>query len=132
MIAKGDKDNGNRLKEYYPETQKILDRLGEDPTIAFECSHGGEPAVGIYEVPRGCVALPGLETQALCPHHIISNGSFEGMFPVVDLSVNAAWSEYNREEPDYCIMEDAASGKLGLTSFTTRHQQNDAAPSETS
>jgi hypothetical protein len=132
MVAKGDKDNGNRPKEYYPETQKILDRLRDDPTIAFECSHGGEPAVGIYEVPRGCVALPGLETQALCPHHIISNGSFEGMFPVVDLSINAAWSVYRREEPDYCIMEDTASGDLILIPFANRYQQSDAASEETS
>lgn len=110
-------------RDYYPETTEIIERLRLDPTIGFECSHGGEPAVGIYEVPRGCVALPGLETQALCPQHIITDGSFEGMFPIVDLSVDAAWSEHIEQTPDYCIMRNSTTGELKLTSFSMRFQE---------
>jgi len=104
-------------KEYYPATAAIIARLGIDPTEPFECSHGGEPAAGIYEVPKGCVALPGLETQALCPQHVLTDGSFEGMHLVVDLSVNAEWSRRCEVEPDYCILADPESGALALHQY---------------
>ncbi len=116
----GEQDPGAKQPKYFPETQAILDRLSEDPTIAFECIHGGEPAVGIYQVPLGCVAFPGRETQALCPQHVHTDGSFEGMVPIVDLSIDAKWSEHIGEEPDYCIMKNPETGELALTDFASR------------
>ena len=102
---------------YFPETQAIIDRLTEDPTLAFECIHGGEPAVEIAEVPEGCVAFPGQQTQALCPQHVLTDGSFEGMHTVVDLSIDAAWSKRMDMQPDYCIARNPTTGELRLVSF---------------
>ncbi len=73
-------EHGVESSPYYPATQALIDLVRNDPKHDFRCSHGdGEGAVGIYEVPRGCVALPGLETQTLCQSHRYGDGSFEGM-----------------------------------------------------
>lgn len=105
--------------DYFPETLDILDQLSADPTTPFKCSHGGgEPAVGIFEVPRGCVALPGLRTQALCPQHVESDGSFEGMRLIIDLSVNGMWSSVTETTPDYRIMQDPTTDNLELVPYT--------------
>jgi len=116
MTGMGKYEFGNP-DTYYPDTQVLIDALFQDPTLPFECSHGGEPAIGVYEVPTGCVALPGLETQTLCPQHVITNGSFAGMRLVVDLSVDAAWSIHRGEIPDYCIVGDPASGEFAMVRF---------------
>ena len=104
-------------REYFPETQAIIDSLTENPTLAFECIHGGEPAVEIAEVPEGCVAFPGVQTQALCGQHVLTDGSFEGMHTVVDLSIDAAWSKRMDVQSDYCIARNPATGELRLVPF---------------
>jgi hypothetical protein len=106
---------------YFPETIDLLTQLEADPTIPLMCSHGGDPAHGIFEVPRGCVALPGLETQCLCPQHVISDGSFEGMNLIVDLSVDAAWTRTELlrrrgDTPDYWIQRSQDTGLMVLRS----------------
>ena len=102
---------------YYPETQVLIDSLLANPVQGFGCSLDGSPAVGVYEVPGGCVALPGLETQTLCPQHVLTDGSFDGMHCVVDLSVNAAWSIYRKQEPDYCMFKDTDTGEISMLEF---------------
>lgn len=110
-------------ESYFSETEAIIEQLTDDPTIAFECLHGDGPAVGIYDVPGGCVAWPDTETQALCPQHVLTDGSFEGMFLVIDLSLNAAWSKYLISRggcvADYVIMRDTIKDKLSLISSAT-------------
>ena len=115
MSVRGPESNEKRV--YFPETQAIIDLLTEDPTIAFECIHGGEPAVEIAEVPEGCVAFPGQQTQALCGQHVLTDGSFEGMHTVVDLSIDAAWSKRMDMHPDYCIARNPETGVLKLIPF---------------
>ncbi|HEY4963864.1 MAG TPA: hypothetical protein VIH90_04175 [Candidatus Saccharimonadales bacterium] len=112
-----EKEAGSEV--YFPETRALVDALHEDPKIALECSHGGEFAVGVYEVPRGCVALPGLETQKLCPQHILTDGSFEGMHLVVDLSLDAAWSKQHGWIPDYWMKLDPTTQKITMLEFAT-------------
>lgn len=109
-----ERPEGEPSSELFPETQALIERLRENPTTPFECSHGGEPAVGIYEVPRGCVALPGVETQCLCPQHVITNGSFEGMTLIVDLSIDAEWSKHERDTPMYWFHRDKKTGEIAL------------------
>ncbi len=119
MGPTGEQKAGVNERSYFPETQAIIDDLSADSTLAFECSHGLELAVGIYEVPRGCVALPGLETQALCVHHVMSNGSFEGMSIVVDLSIGAGWSKNTGEEPDYWMSRNPETGEITMLDTAT-------------
>lgn len=113
--------DGERLVEgsarYYPATQAIIDSLREDASAGFSCLHGDGRADGIYEVPRGCIVFPGVETQALCVHHVMSDGSFEGMTFVVDLSPNAAWSAWIRSTPDYYMAEDPVTHMRTLVEF---------------
>lgn len=116
MSMQGPESIGKRT--YFPETQAIIDRLLEDPTAAFDCIHGDGPAVEIAEVPQGCVAFPGVETQALCPQHILTDGSFEGIYPVVDLTIDAVWSRAMDAQPDYCITGNAGTGQLKLIPFS--------------
>ena len=105
--------------DYFPETLELLGILASDPTHDFRCSHGdNSPAVGIYEVPGGCVALPGLQTQSLCPQHVVTNGSFEGMRLVVDLSEGGVWSSYQDVVPDYFIDCEPDSEQLVLVATT--------------
>ncbi len=107
------KSSGER-RPYFSETRAMIELLRADATTPFTCAHqDSSPAVAIYEVPRGCVALPGLQTQALCPQHVMTDGSFEGMFMVVDLSIGSLWSEHMGERPDFYITADK-SGHLIL------------------
>lgn len=108
-------------REYLPETQAIIDQLLQDPTIRLRCAHGclGDDPIAVYEVPRGCVALPGVQTQPLCQHHRKSNGSFEGMISVIDLSIGAGWSQHMGEAPDYWMHEDPATGEISMLNSAT-------------
>jgi len=101
-------------QRYSEEMLALVEQLRENPRTAFYCAHpDSSPAVAIYEVPRGCVALPGLETQPLCQQHVLTDGSFEGMRMVVDLSIDGAWSKYRGQVPDFYI-ETTPSGGLEL------------------
>jgi hypothetical protein len=89
---------------YLPETLKIIEMLIRNPTQRLVCAHGDDSAVvGLYEVPGGCVALPGVETQPLCDHHRLSDGSFEGMIPIIDLSIDMWWGNRIGEKPDFYV-----------------------------
>jgi hypothetical protein len=89
---------------YRQETVEFIKRLISEPTARLVCAHGDtDPVVGIYEVPSGCVALPGVEVQPLCAHHRWSDGSFYGMIPIVDLSLNPGWLEYIGDKPDLAL-----------------------------
>lgn len=104
---------------YPPEMQRLIERLRVDPTIAFSCAHNhDDAAVVICYVPQGCVALPGLEVQPLCPQHQSSNGSFNGMKVVIDLSVDGAWSEFYGGKPDFIIKKDPETEILGLVELS--------------
>lgn len=110
--------------EYFPETLVIIEQLRENPTIPFTCAHGDEEgAVGIYEVPSGCIALPGVQTQPLCQHHRWSDGSFEGMIPIVDLTINGAWSGRFGDEFDYYIASNPETGELYLATAAEFEQR---------
>lgn len=92
-------------REYRPETLDLIRRLIAEPTAKLVCAHGDtDPVIGIYEVPMGCIALPGIEVQPLCMHHRASDGSFEGMIPIVDLSMNPGWLAYIGDEPDLALV----------------------------
>ena len=111
-------ENGRLTKQdvYFPETVSILGQLLLEPSADITCSHGGEPAMAICEVPEGCVALDGLQAQALCEQHIDTDGSFKGMRLIVDLSTNADWSRVTQSQPDFCIMGDG-TGEVKLMPF---------------
>ncbi|HUD06498.1 MAG TPA: hypothetical protein VMR34_01295 [Candidatus Saccharimonadales bacterium] len=117
MAVSGDKEPSVE-GEYYTETQRLIDLVRTDPHQDFTCSHGdGDGAVGIYEVPKGCVALPGRETQTLCAQHRVSDGSFEGIHLVVDLSIDGGWSRHFGEEPDMYIIRDTDTAEHMLIAF---------------
>lgn len=89
---------------YKPETLEYIIRLVHDSTTKLVCAHGDDdPVVGLYEVSSGCVALLGVEVQPLCMHHRASDGSFEGMVCVVDLSLSTGWLEYTGDKPDFSL-----------------------------
>jgi len=48
---------------------------------------------------------------------VTTNGSFEGMRLVVDLTVGAEWSKFTEVVPDYCIAPDSTTGELALAEF---------------
>lgn len=114
MTGEGGRQLGEEQYSYFPATQAIIDQLSGSPTTPFTCSHGGEPAIGVYEVPQGCVALPGLETQLLCPQHILTDGSFEGKRLVVDLSLNGAWSKHRGDMPDFWMRQEQEGGPIEM------------------
>ena len=97
-----------------PEMTEAIELLRLDPSVAFQCAHDhDEAAVAICDVPKGCVALPGLETQALCPQHLSSNGSFEGMAIVVDLD-GGIWSAYFGANPSFVVRKDSETEALSF------------------
>jgi len=101
-----------------PETQVMLQALRDDPTLELYCAHDdGARAVVLCDVPRGCVALPGVQAQPLCHHHWASNGSFEGMDAVVDLSLDGEWSKQFGVTPLFTLMLDATDGSVSVVSF---------------
>lgn len=98
-----------------PETQLLLDQLIEDPTTPFMCVHDhGSPAVVLCDVPEGCAALPGIQAQPLCEQHYTSDGSFEGMAVVADLSINGGLRELLGIRPLFIIEEDPSDGSLAV------------------
>ncbi len=127
MVAPGESDPAKEV-QYFPETLAALEVLRANPSTIFMCIHGIERAVGIYEVYEGCVAFPGVQTQALCGQHDITNGSIDGMDVVVDLSPNAQWSEVRGNRPDFCLMQNPATQELELVPFATRqeHKHSDS------
>lgn len=75
-------------------TAEVLRILAEDPQAPIECTFGGEPAVGVFDMPEGCVARPNDVVQALCPQHVITAEPLGAgkMELLVDLSVENAFS----------------------------------------
>lgn len=120
MVDKFESEPTSEPRSYYPITQEIIEGLKENPTASFECLFEDGPAVGIYELPGGCVAFPGVETQALCPQHVCTDGSFHGMYPVVDLSIDAAWSDHRGEVPDFYMQKDPLTGSIYMLPFGSR------------
>jgi hypothetical protein len=101
--------------DFFPETLAIIEALRTAPTTPLSCAHGdGSPAVAVYDVPEGCVAIPGVETQPICPQHHNTDGSFHGMFLVIDLTVDKQWSQHTGEEPPFWIGTDPETGQLSL------------------
>lgn len=107
---------------YMKETLEFIERLVADPALEALCVHGDlEKAVGLYEVPGGCVALPGLEVQTLCPQHVISDGSFEGMLPIIDLTLNGVWGDQSETQFDMGLTWDEGDVLLFWNNYLELH-----------
>ena len=101
------------LKKYRRETAELISRLFSDPSMRVMCLHGDSDAVGIYEVPDGCVAFPGVETQPLCLQHRISDGSLQDtMIPVVDLSLDGTLARHLGEKFDLTMTQGDSGPEL--------------------
>lgn len=75
-------------------TIRLLGQLGADPQADIRCSHGdGSPAIAVYVTPQGCAARPQDRIQALCLQHIDTDGVSYGSRPILDLTVDNAWSQ---------------------------------------
>lgn len=71
----------------------MLYALAEEPAANVRCSvDPGDPAIAVYQTPRGCAARPDDRVQALCGQHIETDGISEGSRPLVDLTEGGAWS----------------------------------------
>jgi hypothetical protein len=115
MVDPNEREPEPERREYRPQTLEWLEKLREDPTTPVNCVHNHvEGAVGIYEVPGGCVAWPGVEVQPLCQHHRNSDGSFEGMIPVIDLSINGGWAKAYGDEFDFYSVRDEETGEISI------------------
>lgn len=112
-MRRGPENSGAHERQLLPATAKIIEILRVKPTAAFGCLHDDGPAVGIYESPGGCVAFRGVETQALCPQHVITNGAIQQFDFIVDLTINGAWGEYRGETPLFYIAQ-GESGECAL------------------
>jgi hypothetical protein len=98
---------------YLFETREIIRKLVGEPTTRLVCAHGDDdPVIGVFEVPGGCVALPGVDVQPLCMHHRMSDGSFNGMRLIIDLSMNPGWLEQMGDNPDFIMVEEGGEFTL--------------------
>lgn len=110
----------SEYEAHIPELARLVEILRLEPTKLFKCAHPICPyyAVCVFYVPRGCVALPGLEVQPLCPQHIETDGSFEGMYPYIDLTLNAQLSLERGYNPEYCIVKESVDQEPRLIYFS--------------
>ena len=74
-------------------TVSLLFAIAARPDVAVGCSLApGEPALAVYHTPQGCAARPDDRFQALCWNHIETDGLRDGAEPVLDLTIDGAWS----------------------------------------